>query len=365
MEEIRCIGCGAIIQSEDINGSGYVPKEVLATRPLENLLCRRCHRIKYYNEYLKNELPKEEYYKIMQEITARDALFVYVADIFDFEFSINPTVIKMLKGKDVLLVGNKIDLLPKSQKLEKLTAVIQKHSQKLGLKYRALLLLSVKNKQNIDELISLMEKERRGRNVYFLGNTNVGKSSLINALLRSSGMVDMDIITSASIPGTTLDLIEIPFFDDGFLYDSPGLILDESLLSLIDASDYQKVMPKVEIKPGVYQLNSQQALTIGGFASFHYLAGCKNTIITYFSNQLTIRRNKSAKAIELFPARNQELYDIKTLVKDLDYYEFELKEKKDLVIAGLGFITIKHAPCKIGIYLIKGTGVMLREPIIG
>ncbi|WP_249026574.1 GTPase [Thomasclavelia cocleata] len=56
---------------------------------------------------------------------------------------------------------------------------------------------------------------------YIVGVTNVGKSSLINALLKHYGTGDDTLITTSEFPGTTLDLIEIPLDNQSYLYDSP------------------------------------------------------------------------------------------------------------------------------------------------
>ena len=40
----KCIGCGSILQDTDKNKDGYV-------LDINNKLCQRCFRIRYYNEY--------------------------------------------------------------------------------------------------------------------------------------------------------------------------------------------------------------------------------------------------------------------------------------------------------------------------
>ena len=45
--------------------------------------------------------------------------------------------------------------------------------------------------------------------------------------------------------------------------------------------------------------------------------------------------------------------------------EINLTEPKDIVISGLGFIAVKEAPAKVSVTVIKGCGVIVRDPIIG
>ena len=47
VEEIKCIGCGVTIQTEDPKMEGYAPP---ASLDKEELICRRCFRLRNYNE---------------------------------------------------------------------------------------------------------------------------------------------------------------------------------------------------------------------------------------------------------------------------------------------------------------------------
>ena len=152
MEEIKCIGCGATIQTTDPNKVGYVTEAVLEKESLTNVVCMRCHKIKNYNLITKNELSTEEYYKILKRITKKDALFVYVLDIFNLSSTLNQAVVDLIAGKDVILVANKMDLLPKSLKEGKLSLWVRHQAKVMGLKVKDILLISVHKKHHIDEL---------------------------------------------------------------------------------------------------------------------------------------------------------------------------------------------------------------------
>ena len=365
MEEIKCIGCGAILQTTDINKPGYIKSEILDRNDLENVVCLRCHKIKNYNLISKNELSTEEYYKIIKKIASKDALFLYVLDIFNLSSTLNKEVIDLIKDRDVVLVVNKMDLLPKGLKEGKLALWVRHQAKVLGLKVKDIILVSVHKKHHIDEVVMLMDKYRKGRNVYILGSTNVGKSSLINQLLRSEGLLDYDLITTSLIPATTLNLIEIPFFKKGILYDTPGLVNDDNILSIVDAKDFKIIMPKTEIRPGVYQLNEGQSLLIGGFACFNYLKGEKNNFVTYFANTLSIQRSKYERALEIFPSKIYQMFKINTSNLEFETINLEIDKPCDIVISGLGFIAVKNAPASVSVSVIKGCGVIVRDPIIG
>ena len=83
------------------------------------------------------------------------------------------------------------------------------------------IVVSARTGYNIEKLITLIfkhwrEKEKHlGGNVYLVGTTNVGKSSIFNVLL-DSDMCDskalnrIDKATIAPVPGTTLNLLKFP-----------------------------------------------------------------------------------------------------------------------------------------------------------
>lgn len=77
-EEIRCIGCGAVIQTEDPDKIGYAPKSSLNN---EQVICKRCFRLKHYNEIQDVALTDDDFLRILNQISSKQALIVYVVDI--------------------------------------------------------------------------------------------------------------------------------------------------------------------------------------------------------------------------------------------------------------------------------------------
>ena len=51
MTEIRCYGCGAIIQSADTKKPGYVPESALSK---EKILCQRCYKLMHYHQKMES-----------------------------------------------------------------------------------------------------------------------------------------------------------------------------------------------------------------------------------------------------------------------------------------------------------------------
>lgn len=350
----RCVGCGVNLQDKDPNKPGYIQ---LLSLNKSVLYCQRCYRIKNYNEMSKNELPFDVYLQIISKITYTNSLFIYVIDSLEMINSINLDVLEKLRKKDVIFVINKRDLLPRSIKDGTLKKHVKDYLKHFNIKYKDMIVVSSKAKYNVDLLIEKMMKWSKGRDVYFIGLSNVGKSTLLNAIIRAVGVLDYDVLTTSKILGTTLSLVKIPLFEGkNAIYDTPGLVLKDSLLSNLDFQDYKTFLSSKEIKPLVYQMEENNSLIIGGVMMVSF----KNdaNVILYNAPSVEVLRCKTEKGLSYFPYRLNELFDLKTVFHEFDEYEFEVKAGQDLNIFGLGFISFKNN-CHIKIHIIKGVKVVL------
>ncbi|MBM6613488.1 ribosome biogenesis GTPase YqeH [Desemzia sp. RIT804] len=368
-EEIRCIGCGALLQTSDKTRAGYTPKAALE-KGLEtgDVYCQRCFRLRHYNEIQDVHLTDDDFLKLLNEIGSKDALIVNVVDVFDFNGSLIPGLHRFVGKNPVLLVGNKVDLLPKSQKRGRLTQWLRERAHEAGLRPTDVVLTSAVKANEIEHLKEMIEKYRNGKDVYVVGVTNVGKSSLINQIINTSAGVK-DLITTSQFPGTTLDQIEIPLEDGKSLIDTPGIIHRHQMAHVLGAKDLKLIAPKKEIKPKVYQLNEGQTLFFGGVARFDFIKGDRSSFTCYVSNDLNIHRTKLEKADELYqkqkgemlqPPRNEE----KDAFPELVRFEFSIKEKTDIVFAGLGWVTVPEAGVVVAGWAPKGIDVLIRKSII-
>lgn len=83
-EMLHCIGCGAGIQSENPNEVGYTPTSSLEK---ETVICKRCFRLKNYNEIQPVSLTSEDFLRILNGLGEQEGLIVKIVDIFDFNGS--------------------------------------------------------------------------------------------------------------------------------------------------------------------------------------------------------------------------------------------------------------------------------------
>lgn len=370
--KIYCIGCGAEIQSENPNKQGYLPKSVVEKSIEENnLVCKRCFRLKNYNEVSDVELGAEDFYKLIKTLSKKDGLIVKVVDIFDFSGSWIEDVIDIVgNNKDIVLVANKLDLLPKSVKQNKIKQWLFKMLKAKGIKVKDVLLISAIKNHGIEEAAARIDELRNGKDVYIIGATNVGKSTFINKLIElTTG--DKNVITTSHFPGTTLGMIEIPLDRATSIYDTPGIILDYDIAHYLDAKSLKLVMPKKEIKARVFQLNAEQSLFFGGMARVDFVKGERQSFTLYASNLVDIHRTKLSNADALFEKHLGTLLkppfeDNISIFKNQVKKNFKIDDRKiDIVISGLGWITVNSdSGCEIDIYVPEEIEVFVRESII-
>jgi ribosome biogenesis GTPase YqeH len=361
-----CIGCGVKIQTENPEKIGYAPASALEK---ETIICQRCFRLKHYNEIQDVQLTDDDFLKILNGIGNTEALIVMIVDIFDFNGSWLPGLHRFVGTNKVLLVGNKVDLLPKSVKHHKLIHWMKTEARELGLRPEDVFLVSAAKGWGVTEAAAAIDEYRKGKDVYVVGCTNVGKSTFINRIIKEvTG--EGDVITTSHFPGTTLDVIEIPLDDGKALMDTPGIINHHQMAHYVDKRDLKIITPKKEIKPMVFQLNEGQTLFFGGLARFDYLSGGRRSFVCYVSNELNIHRTKTENADVLYekhvgemltPPRPEQLASFPELVKQ----EFFIKEAKtDIVFSGLGWITVNDPGAKVIAYVPKGVQALIRKSLI-
>lgn len=363
-QEIRCYGCGAIIQNKDEKKIGYVPKKNIDSE----ILCQRCFQLRHYHQLHQTNLTKDDYLRVLQTIGDKDCLVVYIIDLFDFNGCQIQGLVRHVGGNDIYVLANKRDVLPKSLKEVKLEHWVRRQLKNEGIKPVDVKITSGLKKINLDSIYDDIEKYRRGRDVYVVGVTNVGKSTFINALLKHyASMNDESLITVSEFPGTTLDLIQIPLDEQSYLYDTPGIVNAHQMTHLVKEKDLKMIIPAGEMRPTTFQLQQGQTLYLSGLARIDYLEGHIDSMTCYFSRYLQIHRTKTINADRLYDRHQTLKIEIEGIdsIDQMKTYEFSLKNGKcDIVISGLGFITINGKGGKIRVYVPKDIWVLKREALI-
>ncbi len=323
----KCIGCGAVLQNEDKNKEGYV-------KDLTKNLCERCFRIRHYNDYKFIDKDNEYYLNIIKQIEKTNDLVILVTDFLNTE-SLNELKIK----NPVLLVLAKRDLIPRNLDENKLLNKI-----KTNLNVIDKVVVCSKNNYNLDTLYEKINKYKKSNNVYVIGYTNAGKSTLINKLIKDYGQNQTEITTSI-LPSTTLDLIDVKINKDLTIIDTPGLLDEGSIILDVKGEILNKILPKKELKPAVIQVKIDQTIIVGNLFRIDVTKG--TNLIFYTSNDLKLER----------------FYKQTNKLEDLKRHNLNVKENQDIVIKGLGFIK-STKDCKIKLYIKDGVKVSVRNSII-
>ncbi len=363
-----CHGCGYKLQTADEDKLGYINK---INETKDYLYCKRCFEMIFKNKAPQTFLKDEDYWDLFKNIVQEDELYVLIIDIFNIEGSIINQMIELLKNKNVLIVLNKKDLLPKLVKDNKIYESIKNHYLLKDLKVLDYVVVSAKKKYNIDLLLQKIN-EYRTNDVYIIGVANVGKSSLVNSLINSVIGDNKEYISTSYYAGTTLGIIKVPLDEKSNLIDTPGIINTSDVNHGLSKQTLEVIIPKKEIRPKSYQLNSSQSLFISSLLQLNYLEGTKQGFIVYASNNIQIHRTKLENSEEF---RNKNLG--KNIVTNPTYEEtsnFQFKKEQiklkgknvDLVISGLCWINFKNIKDEIILNIIipQNTSYYIRKGLI-
>ncbi|KAJ9597758.1 hypothetical protein L9F63_011366 [Diploptera punctata] len=222
---VPCGGCGALLHCRDTAIPGYLPSEIFkrqSKETLRSIVCQRCHFMRQYNTALNVIVPPDEYPTVMSHVKNQFALIILMVDLLDFPCSIWPGVMDIIgKKQPIIVVGNKVDLLPPDSRgyLNHIKESLTENLDNCGIppgNIEHISLISAKTGYGVEELITKLHNIWKYKgDVYLIGCTNVGKSTLFNTLLQSDfcKVKAVDLVqraTTSPWPGTTINLIKFP-----------------------------------------------------------------------------------------------------------------------------------------------------------
>ena len=333
--EKKCLGCGVLLQDENVLQEGY-------TTSLDNDICQRCFRMKNYGEYQIITKSTDEYISILKSVGETKDLVLYITDLLNLDKDLEQ--LREYIPNKMILVLNKKDALPKSVKEEKL----KKYIEDKNLDFLEIIVVSVSKNYNIDYLLKRIKYYQTSKNVYAVGHTNVGKSSLINKLIKNYSDNTQEL-TMSPLPATTLNTVNIEINDHLTLIDTPGLVDAGCLLNYVDPKMVKRISPNKEIKPKTYQIRKNQSIVIEDLVRIDYVEGERNSFTVYVSNDLKVKRYLNS-------SNRDEL-------KDLNKITYNVKYGEDLVINGLGFIKIVDKAV-VDVYINKNVSTFTRKSLI-
>ena len=296
----------------------------------ENTLCERCFRIKHYNDYKVITKTNNDFIPILENISKSNDLVLLVVDLFNIG---DLSLIRKYLKNDILLVLTKRDLLPKSVSFDKL------FDYDYGIDYIDKIIISSNKNYNFDELLDKINKYKKSNNVYIVGFTNAGKSTMINKLIYNYSDNKTEITTSP-LPSTTLNTIEINL-GDLTLIDTPGLLSEGDIANYVSGEELKKIIPKKEIKPITYQIKGFQTIVVDDYL----LIEANDIDLTFYvSNNLKIERY------------------YKKINTNLKKHVIEVNHN-DIVVKGLCFIKT-NKKSTLNVYTLDKVSVFTRRSII-
>lgn len=332
----KCIGCGLLLQNTNPKEEGFTPKE-------DSIYCQRCFKLINYGSFKEVKNKDKYFFNIFKKVNEKEDLILFLVDIFNLSNSVE-IINNYVKSKTILVLTKK-DILPKSVKDEKLKKYIESINTNRNI--IDTVIISSKNNYNIDYIYDLINKEKISKDVYIVGNTNSGKSTFINKIVKNYS--DSDIYLTTSIyPSTTLENNRIKINDDLYLIDTPGVIDKDNINNYVSKGTLKRITPSKEIKPRVYQLLEGATLYSENLFRLEYVKGEKNSFTIYISNDIIIDRINTMSNLRG-----------KTLVK----HSLNVKKGEDIVISGLCFIKVKE-DAVIDLYSIKDVKVFIRNSLI-
>lgn len=346
---LRCYKCGTILQDEKVNDKGYISSDILNNHKSEILMCNDCFDKLIFNPGPVLDDIDEDFYSIIDDARATDSLIVLVLDLFSFEGFASQRFRNSIDSSNVLVVGNKRDLLPKEIDDEVLKEHIRHRLRNTcNLNVQEIILTSSIENYNIDILLERINSLRARHDVYILGFPNSGKTSLVNCLLKHYQNKTTRVISTIDYPGTKIRVFEVPLDRTSNLYDIPGMSSHNSIQDVVEPTIVNQLLFKKPVSIKSATLSQGNAIAIGGLAKIELIKGPKTNVKMFVSEKIELKTIRSKDTDEVFYNMIEKKI-IKPVSKYLTSYEvFDMYDVKvdqdgerDIGILGLGWISFK------------------------
>ncbi|KAI3953362.1 hypothetical protein MKX01_042340 [Papaver californicum] len=221
------------------------------------VVCARCHSLRYYGRVkhatVENLLPDFDFdhtigRKLVSTSGARSVVLM-VVDAADFDGSFPRKVPRLVSDTiDEIHIGF-VRVRVKEELIRLLAFYLVGAVRGWGLKHL------------VDDVCKLAGA--RG-NVWDVGAQNAGKSTLINSIGKHASGGEVDELTGAPVPGTTLGIIRVEDILPGQanLFDTPGLLHPHQLTTRLTREEQKLVQISKELKPRTYRIEETSLDTV-------------------------------------------------------------------------------------------------------
>jgi ribosome biogenesis GTPase YqeH len=371
-----CRGCGIPLQVEKPDQPGYIPPEALTRK---SKLCQRCYRILHYGKNEEAIVEREFYIQAIKRALKEAELVVQVFDIIDFEGSFSEELHELIGTKPLVTAVTKIDLLPQQVTIKETEDWVWYRFKDLGLMPKAVIPVSSAKGWGIKKLLETIQLlAGKKRLAAVAGVTNVGKSSLLNALRRRAGdgvknkrrsQSNSPALTTSSYPGTTRGIVRVDLPTAGVtLLDTPGIVPRSRISDLLCPDCNQKLIPAGELSRKTFKLIAGQSLLFGGIVEFAIKGGVQRPILMSFAARGVVFHSTTTQRVPELIARHAGDWLVPPCKKcDIGRWKkikVEVNEGEDLVIPGLGWISIRRGPVEMEIKLPEGVKTIVRKALV-
>ncbi|CAA6663289.1 unnamed protein product [Spirodela intermedia] len=402
-----CYGCGSPLQITEADAPGYVDPETYELkkrhRQLKTVICGRCKLLSHGHMITavggrggypggKQFVTAEELRDRLSHLRNEKTLIVKLVDIIDFNGSFLGRIRDLVGSNPIILVVTKVDLLPKGTDLNCIGDWVVEATVKKKLNVISVHLTSSKSLVGIAGVISEIQKEKKGRDVYILVRSSKRwKSAFINAALKMMSYKDPVAAAArkykpvqSAVPGTTLGPIEIQaFHGGGKIFDMPGVHLHHRQAAVVQSEDLPFLAPKSHLRGQTFPVVSGNgrhgeagcglagfSLFWGGLVRVDVLKALPQTRLTFYGpRSLKVHMVPTAEADDFYlnelgslltpPTGREraEAWEGLQMERHLKIrYEDDKRPPCDIAISGLGWVAVEPAAAAGGVDLEETTG---------
>ena len=281
------------MQFEDIKLPGYIPPNV-AMKGANDMRCQRCFQLQHYGFSSAVTLPQpsaaeiaeifagkrhnlEQHLDWIGKSFPKTAICVKVVDIFNLQQTMIPKLASALGSRRVIIAVNKCDVLPSNWHMSRIEEYVRRTARQHGLRnIVAVVPVSAKGGHpGIGPLVNAISAHRKGRDVYMVGATNVGKSTLFNRFQTIASRAghrparSPKVATESALPGTTLAPVKVRIGSGNkrwHVHDTPGIVVNDRLDGLLFSSDEVRkhILPSSKLRgPKAHVMKNGTSLWIG------------------------------------------------------------------------------------------------------
>ena len=367
----KCYNCGAVLQSDDPNKPGYVKKEVLENGSQNFLFCDKCFEIERFHPKTSEPTVSDELLEIVKDAKKREALLVYVINLFSFEASFSRKINEIIKGMNILIVANKFDLMPKGTDEDETREYVAHRFRAEGVHVEKdnIVLANAFDDDTARNIITQIYELKNGKDVYIIGSKLAGKTTLISSFLRVYKNLSQGNIVSQEYPETNLRVLQLPLSSRTMMYEIPDIAINNSILYQLDAPTMKKIYVTEPLEGKDISISEGQVVYFGGMSFVELIEGKKTSLRCFLAPSIQLKKDSAKKCEEKFvkliakkaikPVCNR----IKN-IKDMDVFEIKVTESnyRDIGIQGLGWFNFMANYQTFRIYVPRGVSIYTSRP---